>query len=192
MERLMWLYALQVTDASGRAVQETWQYVRSECRALEEAGPVRQRRTLTWADVLSAVRRVGVPPASVEAPGYTLVNLDTTFYTEPATIDRSLDIIGFAVDVHIEPTSYVWYWGDGATTKTNQPGRPYPATDVTHLYHHATEKGASLAVRVDVTYAASYRVDGGTWQTIPETLTIRGIDTALPVKQAAALLVGND
>jgi hypothetical protein len=133
-----------------------------------------------------------VPPASVEAPGYTLVNLDTTFYTQPISIDRSLDIIGFAVDVQIVPSSYVWHWGDGSTTETSGPGRPYPATDVTHVYAHATEKGDAIAVRVDVTYSASYRVDGGTWQTIPETLTIRGTDTTLPIKQAAALLVGDE
>jgi hypothetical protein len=188
----MWLFALQSTSTSGHAVDSNWHWMSSECRALEEAGPVRQRRTLTWADVLSAVRRVGVPPASVEAPGYTLVNLDTTFYTHPVTIDRALDIIGFAVDVHLEPQAYAWHWGDGTTSRTDRPGRPYPATDVTHTYQHATDQGQALAVRVDVTYTASYRVDNGPWQTIPDTLTITGTETTLPVKQAAALLVGND
>jgi hypothetical protein len=185
----MWLFQIQRTNKQGVQVTGTWQYVTSECRAIEESGPTQLRRTLTWSDVLSAVRRVGVPAASVQAPGYTLVNLETTFYTEPATIERSLDIIGFAVDVRVEPTSYTWHWGDGTTTDTTKPGRPYPATDVTHTYDHATDQAQPLAVRVDVTYSARYRVDGGAWQTIPETLRIRGADTILPVKQAAAVLV---
>jgi hypothetical protein len=87
-----------------------------------------------------------------------LVNLETTFYAEPATVARSLDIIGYAVDV-------------------------------THTYVNATDESDPVAVRVDVTYTATYRVDGGPWMTIPESLTIRGTDTDLPVKEAAAVLV---
>ncbi len=188
----MWLYSLQVTDSSGRPVDSVWQYVTAQCRGIDEAGPVRQRRVLTWGDVLSAVRQVGIPEATVQAPGYTLVNLETTFYTEPSVIDRSLTLIGYAVDVNIEPTSYTWHWGDGSTTQTSTPGRPYPATDVTHTYRRATEAATPLALSVDVTYTARYRVDGGSWQTIPQNLTSTGPATSLPVKQAASVLVGND
>jgi hypothetical protein len=147
---------------------------------------------LSWSDVLSAVRRVGVPAAAVQAPGYTLVNLETTFYTEPATIDRTLDIIGYRVDVQVEPSRFTWHWGDGSTSATDSPGRPYPATDVTHTYTSATNADDPARLRVDVTYTARYRVDGGPWLTIPETLTIPGAERRLPVKQAAAMLVGEE
>ena len=164
----------------------------SECRDPAEAGPVQQRRTLTWRDVLSAVRRVDVPGGDVHAPRFTLVNLRTTFWTNPQPLDRSLTLIGFHVDVRIRPTSYTWHWGDGQSETTQTPGRPFPATDVTHTYLHATAEGDAVQLRVDVTYTAQYRVGGGDWQTIPDTITIPGAATALPVKQAAAVLVSSD
>ncbi len=186
------LWSRQLTDARGRNVQEGWRFEGSECRDPVDARPVDQRRALTWNEVLSAVKRVGVPAATVHAPGYTLVNLDTTFYTETQTIDRSLDIISYDVDVAIRPTGYTWHWGDGSTSQTETPGSPYPSTEVTHTYVHATEEQQTLELSVDVTYTARYRVDGGDWQAIPDTLTIPGTATDLPVKQAASVLVADD
>jgi hypothetical protein len=147
------------------------------------------RRALTWQDVESAIRRVGIPAGTVEAPGYTLVNLRTTFYTEPHSIARTLDIIGYTVDVEVEPTSFTWHWGDGTTTSTERPGHAYPSTDLTHIYTHHTEPGDPLALSVDVGYTARYRVDGGAWSQIPDTITISGPTTPLPIKQASAVLV---
>ncbi len=165
--------------------------VQTECRDPEALGPVQQRRALSWQDVLSAVRRVRPPSGSVEAPRYTLVNLETTFYTKPLTVDRSLNIIGYQVEVQIEPASYTWHWGDGHSDTTEQPGQPYPSTEVTHTYSRATHD-RDLSLSVDVAYTARYRVDGGPWQQIPDQLTINGSATELPVKQASAVLVADD
>ena len=187
---LLSLFARELTDATEVTASGGWEYQGSECRDPAEVGPV--RRQLTWTDVLSAVRRVGVPPGEVTAPAYTLVNLDTTFFTEPQSIERSLTLIGYDVDVHIEPASYHWVWGDGSTDTTETPGQPYPATDVTHTYTRATRESGPLALRVDVTYAARYRVDGGEWTPIPEPITITGPTTALAIKQASAVLVAGD
>lgn len=177
----------QTRDAEGRPVTDSWHIDRFECRDPADLGPVQQE--LGWFDVLSAVRRIGVPASEVQVPRYTLVNLETTFYTEPLTLDRTLQIIGYTVDVRLEPVSYVWHWGDGSTTETSVPGRPYPSTDVTHTYLRSTAPGDSLSLSVDVLYRASYRVDGGSWQEIPDTLTISGTASAMPVKQASAVLV---
>ena len=187
------LYAQQLTDGNGQKIRVGWTSLGTECRDPADLGPVKQqRRQLAWTDVLSAVRRVGIPAEQVEAPQYTLVNLDTTFYTTPAPIDRSLTIIGYAVDVHIEPTTYTWNWGDGSSDTTTTPGQPYPNTDVTHTYVHATREGPSNQLSVDVTYTIRYRVDGGEWLEVPETITIPGESTGLPIKQAAAVLVAED
>ncbi len=165
-----------------------WEYLLSQCRSAAELGPGRQ--TLTWSDIRTAIRRIAVPAAQVGGPQYTLVNLQTTFYTRASTIDRTLTILGFTVDVHIQPTSYIWHWGDGTTSTTHVPGRPYPAKDVTHTYVHATAQGAGLPLRVDVEYSARYRVDGTSWVTIPQALMVPGAVKQLPVKQASAVLVG--
>ncbi len=166
----------------------------SECRDPQQCsrGQRVSGRVLTTGDIISAVRRVGVPAASVEAPRYTLVNLKTTFFTKPPSINRNLTIIGYNVDVEIRPASYEWDWGDGSSTTTSTPGKPYPSTDVTHTYVHATDKDEALELSVDITYEARYRVDGGPWQTIPDVLTIPGASTSMPVKQASAVLVADD
>jgi len=164
-----------------------WQFERIECR--DPTTPDNEQvRTLTPADVLSAVRRVGLPVGEVETPAYTLVNLETTFFTEPQHLDRTLEIIGFTVRVQAEPVGYTWHWGDGTTTETDTPGRRYPSTDITHTYVHATDDGDRLALSVDVTYAARYSVDGATWIDIPETITIDGPTTSIPIKQASSVL----
>ncbi len=150
-----------------------------------------RQRTLTWQTVLAAIRRVGVPASHVEAPAYTLVNLETTFWTRPQELTRSLTLVGFAVDVKVTPTAYTWHWGDGTSTRTQTPGHPYPSKAVTHTYARATHGGA-MVLRVDTTYTATYRVDGGAWQQIPDPLTITGPPTSLPVKEATAVLVAGD
>jgi hypothetical protein len=120
------------------------------------------------------------------------VNLETTFYTQPNNIDRTLAILGYSVDVHLYPVSYAWHWGDGSTQTTDDPGRPYPATDVTHTYVHATDRGEPLSLSVDITYAGRYRVDGGDWSQVPEPITVDGPVTALAVKQASTVLITDD
>jgi hypothetical protein len=178
----------QVVDGTGHALT-AWRYMRSECRKPSNIGKGQPRHTLTWADVRAAIKRIGVPPAIVEAPDYTLVNLRTTFYTHVPPFDRTLSIIGFVVDVHITPVRYIWHWGDGSTTTTHTPGRPYPARDVTHTYRHATDPDETVPIRVDVAYQASFRVDGGDWVSVNDQLIIEGATLQLPVKQASAVLV---
>ncbi len=76
---------------------------------------------------------------------------------------------------------------------SNQTGRsPVVVGAGPHTYTRSTDDGAGVSLRVDVTYTARYRVDGGGWQTIPDVLTIPGTPRALPVKQATAVLVSDD
>jgi hypothetical protein len=181
------LWQQPVADpATGRA-QGSWTAVATECRNPTDVGLV--RRQLTWEDVESAIRRVGIPEATVTAPGYTLVNLDTTFYTEPRPFTRTLQIIGYSVDVDVAPATYTWHWGDGQTDTTDTPGDPYPSDDVTHTYLHHTDHGQPLHVSVDVGWQARYRVDNGAWTAIPDTITIAGPPTPLPIRQASAVLI---
>jgi hypothetical protein len=168
-------------------VNGSWSIVDTQCRDPRDIGNL--RRSLTWQDVESAIRRVGIPTAEVTAPGYTLVNLETTFYTDPEPFARTLSIIGYTVDVEVTPTTYTWHWGDGETSTTQTPGQPYPSIDVTHTFVRHTADGRPRSVSVDVGWTARYRVDGGAWIEIPETITVVGPATRLPVRQASAVLV---
>jgi hypothetical protein len=179
--------ALVLFALYSQAPGQGWSFEGSECRDPADIGTV--RRSLTWQDVVSAIRRVGVPAGRVTAAGYTLVNLETTFYTEPQTITRTLSIIGYTVDVEVTPSTFTWHWGDGESLTTDSPGAPYPSTDVTHTYLRHTQRGHPLELSVDVGYTARYRVDGGAWIDIPETITVTGPAASLPVRQASAVLV---
>jgi hypothetical protein len=57
--------------------------------------------------------------------------------------------------------------------------------DVTHRYRQPAD---DVHPRVDVTYRVRYRVDGGAWQTIGQTLQASGPAAELDVREAAPVL----
>ena len=142
---------------------------------------------LTPGDVLRATREIGLPSLRIQIqPGdKTLVNIPTIFYTQPQPFTRSITLLGFDVDLTAEPTSYQWIHGDGTTTTTTTPGKPYPAKDITHRYRQPAH---NIQPRVDVTYQVTYRVDNGPWQTLQQTLLASGPTTQLDVNEAAPVM----
>jgi hypothetical protein len=59
---------------------------------------------------------------------------------------------------------------------------------VTYRYSDAQ---TTVRPRVDVTYSARFRVNGGAWQDIDETVTITGTEGSLRVSEARGSLSGN-
>jgi hypothetical protein len=137
--------------------------------------------------ILQAVREIGLPSLQVRIqPGSsTLVNVRTIFYTRPQAFHRSVTLLGYDIDLVAQPIQYTWRHGDGTTSTTSRPGKPYPSMDVTYRYRKPAE---TVNPRVDVTYRVRYRVDGGNWTTIGQTLLASGPTTALEVKEAAPVL----
>ena len=71
-------------------------------------------------------------------------------------------LLGRQVDLRIWPSQFRWVFGDGGELASASAGAPYPDLLVTHSY---LQKGG-VSPRVDTTYAAQFRVDGGpggTW-----------------------------
>lgn len=157
------------------------------CRTYRPADPEGDPRELTEGEILQAVREIGLPRLDVTIqPGQaTLVNADTNFYTDPEAFARSIDLLGFDVDLQASPVRYTWVHGDGTRHATAKPGRQYPHLDVTHRYREPAEV---VRPRVDVTYRVRYRVDGGAWATLGQTLTASGPTTDLAVNEAAPVL----
>ena len=155
------------------------------CRTYRPADP--DDPELTEGEILRAVREMGLPSLEVQIqPGTsTLVNVPTIFYAEPEAFNRSVTLLGFDVDLIASPIRYRWLHGDGTASTTSKPGRPYPSTDVTHRYRQPAE---AVSPRVDVTYRVRYRVDGGAWNTIDQTLLASGPTAELEVKEAAPVL----
>lgn len=157
------------------------------CRSVDPAEPEADDPELTPGDVLTAVRKIGLPALQVKVqPGSeTLVNVPTIFYAEPQPFERSVELLDFTVDLVAEPVAYRWVHGDGTFATTTEPGRPYPAMDVVHRY---TVPADGVQARVDVTYRVRFRVDGGPWQTIGQTLLAPGAAATLAVDEAAPVL----
>lgn len=157
------------------------------CRTDEPAEPEEDAPELTPGDILRAVKEIGLPSLQVKIePGeQTLVNVDTIFSADPQPFERSVTLLDFDVDLVAEPIRYDWVHGDGSTRSTDRPGKPYPAMDVTHRY---TAPADDVQARVDVTYQVRYRVDGGPWQPLAQTLVAAGPATVLDVKDAAPVL----
>ena len=95
---------------------------------------------------------------------------------------------GFRVEIRPKVKSISYVYGDGTTSgATTSLGGPYPEGDITKTYTRAGD----FTVRVDVTYAGEFRVNGGQWIDIPGDVTIRGTPETLTVKTAHAVLVAN-
>ncbi|MDR7086666.1 hypothetical protein J2X11_001505 [Aeromicrobium panaciterrae] len=155
------------------------------CRAIQPVDP--DGPELTEGAILRAARELGLPSLEVQIqPGAsTLVNVPTIFYAEPEAFNRSVTLLGFDIDLIATPIRYRWLHGDGTASTTAKPGKPYPSTDVTYRYRQPAE---AISPRVDVTYRVRYRVDGGSWNTIDQTLLASGPTTSLEVKEAAPVL----
>jgi len=166
-----------------------WEYITSECYAEPPTVAQAPLPTVTPALVLNAIRQMGLPSleAVTQPADKTLVNFETIFYTEPEAFTRTVTLLGQSVDVEASPSQYAWNHGDGTTVATSTPGAPYPSKEITHNYIDAH---VTVAPSVDVTYTARFRVSGGAWQGIDETVTIAGPTTDLRISEATALLSG--
>lgn len=146
--------------------------------------------------VLAAFQRVPLPGSSLTiAPpgGRTLVGLDTILSTEAESFTETLTLLGQQVELDISPAEFTWHHGDGTSQSTDDPGIPYaegrPMSDyVSHQYSAVADR---LALRVDTTWSARFRVNGGPWQDVGDTVTIEGDAVALEVVEAEPNLVGS-
>ena len=85
-----------------------------------------------------------------------LITKPVIVYTEPAERDFHVTLFDvYGVDVIVTPAEYRWEFGDGETLTTTDPGRPYPAFDLTHTYSQLGTAQISLTT----TWTAKYRVD---------------------------------
>ncbi len=144
--------------------------------------------------MLRAFQRIPVPASevSIQPPGgKTLVNLETIFSTEAAEFTRTIGLLGHRVDLEIWPSRFEWVTGDGADFATDWAGRPWEkGAPMSEYITHPYDDAEGVTTRVDTTWSARYRVDGGSWQDVGGTVTIEGEPFELAVLSAAPHLVG--
>lgn len=145
----------------------------------------------TLADIQTAFKQIpmSASPLNIQPPGgETLVNFDTIYFSEPTVIDKRISLLGASVDFHITVAAYLWHYGDGQTQTTSDPGAAYPRQTIVHRY---LRKG-TVKPSLDTTYQADYRIDGGSWQHLAQTVTIAGAPQALTIRTATPHLVDSD
>ncbi len=90
------------------------------------------------------------------ATGPILIRKPTIVFAEPEDQEFRTVLFGeYGIDVVVTPESYAWDFGDGETTVTADPGRPYPAFDVTHTYLDLGLRTITLTT----TWSGRYRLD---------------------------------
>ena len=157
-------------------------------RCVTEPQAATPQEQVTPGRVLRAFRSLTWPQSdlSIQPAGKTLVNFETNFYTDNSAPSRqSVTLLNQDVLIEATPTTYTWRFGDGDALDTSIPGSAYPALDITHSYVTADSFGPSL----DTTYSGRYRLNGGPWTTIPETLTVTGAPQSLQSVEARPTLV---
>jgi hypothetical protein len=95
---------------------------------------------------------------------------------------------GYHVDVRVKLVNFMWQFGDGQTFgPTMSEGGVYPSGNITHQYL----KGGAYPTSVDTIFGGEFRIDGGDWAPIPDTVTVPGPATTVTVRTAQAELVSH-
>ncbi|MCZ2110114.1 MAG: hypothetical protein LC118_11205 [Dehalococcoidia bacterium] len=145
---------------------------------------------------LELLNHLPIPDITIAAnPSPGLVALPSWFWIDGydgTAIGSSDSLGGVTVDVEVVPLRLRWAFGDGISTETISLGQAYPAeSDIQHVYERSSlGAGGAYAVAVEMTFAARYRVNGGTWE--PLDPITRSFTNAYPVQQLQSVLVGQE
>lgn len=183
-----------------RAVQDgqppgAWTFIGTTCWAEVVPG---SRPTVTMAMIQNAFNLTpwSTPQITTQPAGNTtLVGLDTFYqvnWTPAGFQPEEIDAIdparmnGYQVDVRVKLDHFTYQFGDGkAFGPTTSTGGVYPSGDITHQFL----SGGAYPSNVNTTFGGEFRINGGDWAPIPDTVTVPGPATTVTVRTAAAQLV---
>lgn len=112
-----------------------------------------------------------------QPPGdQVIITKDLIVYTDPSTRTLTTTVGGTVVTISATPVSYTWHWGDGTSTTTTDPGRPYPNQSVVHRYH---KRESNVVVSLTTTWTATYTINSDN-VTRPVTGTITTTESSTP------------
>jgi hypothetical protein len=139
---------------------------------------------------------VGIAPPG----GTTLVNIQTVLWvTTPPDQDLgAVTLLGQRVDLRVHVQSVAWSFGDGETTTSATPGRPYDTAAPCHTalcpqyQGHLYRRTGHMTIGAQVSWSGEFRVGTGAWQPIAGTVTGPRQSTTITVREARGILVPND
>jgi hypothetical protein len=102
-------------------------------------------------------------------PSLGLVALPGWFWAEGyngAPLGGSATVAALTVAVQVQPISYTWSFGDGATLVSQDLGQPYPTqSDIQHTYQFSSLHFSSgFPIHLTIQFTATYSVNGGPGQ----------------------------
>ena len=115
----------------------------------------------------------------------TRLGMPVIVYTSPAPQTLTTTVLGTPVTITATPRTYTWSWADGTTTRTTDPGHPYPHHTVYHYYQHPAQ---GLRITLTTTWSATYTTPEGTTRPVAGTITTTSTTTPFNVKAYTAVL----
>ncbi|MBK8758042.1 MAG: hypothetical protein IPM08_13245 [Actinomycetales bacterium] len=180
-------------EVSAAGVAGPWRLIGTTCYP---PASIRPQVTLTMIRNAFHLTPWAKPVVDTQPAGnVTLVNLKTYYRIvwstdgfqpgEVNVIDPTT-MLGHRVEIRPRAQSYSYNFGDGQSSgPTMSEGGVYPTGDVVHRY----PKAGQYVVSVTTTWSADFRVDGGAWAPIPDSVVVPGPDTTVTVKAARGVLV---
>ena len=135
-------------------------------------------------------RRLPLPVPAVHMQpdsGWVLVNKETIAFTDPTPVTLTTQLLGRAVLVEATPWRFTYEWGDDThPVVTTDPGRPYPAFDVVHVYEALGER----AITISTEWSGRYQVEGDPqWREVTGTATTTATGPVFEVRESRTRLV---
>ncbi|WP_062377126.1 hypothetical protein [Demequina pelophila] len=118
--------------------------------------------------------------------GWVYATMPTIAIAEDNPRLHTATVLGAPVEIRATPSSFTWEWGDGESTTTTDPGRPYPNATVTYAYPLWVEQAS---VVLTTTWTGHYRISGGDWEPFSSTIASASPTIDLDVIRPRAVLV---
>ncbi|MCU1513816.1 MAG: uncharacterized protein JWO10_906, partial [Microbacteriaceae bacterium] len=166
------------------------------CPALRDNYTVSDEDTgsVTLVDVASFA-----PDASVdrmEPNGWTVIGLDTNFFSDGGVLVREGLLLGHPASVRFTAQRFRWAYGDGLNASYRDGGSTWAAQGIAEFDQTSTSHifRAAGTFRIDLTvdYSAEYRYATGAWSRISGTLSIPANQLVVSVGDANTVLVGRE
>jgi len=135
--------------------------------------------------MVSAAAQVTAPsnPPHVEPGTVSYVNIPNNYWTDTATVNDSVTLLGVTIPLQWTPTSTSWSFGDGGTAPGD--GIQGAAVGAAGAIEHAYGRQGSYDITTTTTYNLTFVLPGQGAQTVPlvapaspaVTLPIREIQT---------------
>ena len=129
----------------------------------------------------------------MEPNGWTVVGLETNFYSQARVQVQSGLLLGRPATVRFTPVRYRWDYGDGQVATRATPGATWEALGVDEFEPTATSHVYRVAgnyrIGLTVYFAAEYRFDSNLWVPIAGTVPVQANELLAVTGTAKTVLV---